>query len=183
MSAPYVGEIRLFAGSYAPVDWHLCDGSLLSVQTYQALFALLGTTYGGDGRTNFGIPDLRGRLPIGLGNAVGDPNQGGTSAYVLGQTGGATTVTLTEAQIPGHNHSLIATNSPATQTSPVNAIFADPPDTANAYVPYSSTATNRVLATNTLLPTGGNQSHTNIMPTMPLSYIICLLGIFPDTGN
>ncbi|MBP2312714.1 phage tail protein [Azospirillum soli] len=182
MAEPYVGEIRLFAGNFAPNGWHLCDGSLLAIPQYELLYALLGTTYGGDGRTTFGLPDLRGRLPIGTGSANGDPNQGGTSAYTLGQTGGATTVTLTEAQLPSHTHLLTATSTPATQTSPVGGILADPTDNFNSYIPYSSTGVMRVMANNSLLPAGGNAPHNNVMPTMPLTYIIALVGLYPASS-
>jgi microcystin-dependent protein len=181
MATPYIGEIRLFAGAYTPEGWHICDGSTLLIQQNELLFAVLGTIYGGDGRTTFGLPDLRGRLPIGMGPAVGNPSAGGTSAYTLAQTGGALTVTLTEAQLPNHTHSLMALTGAATQTSPVGNMLADPTDSFNSYVPYTQGTTMRVLATGSLLPTGGNQAHTNVMPTMPMTFIIALNGIFPSS--
>lgn len=174
MASPYIGEIRLFAGLYAPEDWALCQGQLLQINTYQALYSLLGTTYGGDGRTTFGIPDLRGRLVIGTGTVT--PT---TSAYALGQTGGVTSVTLTEAQLPAHTHGLIASTTAATATSPAGAVLADPSDQYNSFINYASGTTMRVMADAALQPAGGNQAHTNMMPSQPLNYMICLVGLYP----
>jgi len=177
MASPYLGEIRLFAGLFEPSDWAFCDGRLLQINQYQALFSLLGTQYGGDGTTTFGIPDLRGRLPIGMGTATS-----GTSAYALGQIGGATTVTLTADQIPAHNHPLVAYTSPATAPTPVGNVLADPDDQFNFYTNYSTANSTRVMASNAITPTGGGQSHTNMMPSLPLNYMICLMGIYPDSN-
>ena len=175
MASPYVGEIRLFAGLFAPENWALCQGQLLQINTYQALYSLVGTTYGGDGRTTFGIPDLRGRLVIGTGTVT--PT---TSAYALGQTGGATSVTLTEAQLPAHTHGLLASTAAATATSPAGAVLADPSDQYNSFINYVSTGTMRVMADADLLADGGNQAHTNMMPSQPLNYMICLIGLYPS---
>jgi microcystin-dependent protein len=183
MSSAYVGEIRVFAGTFAPVNWVLCDGRSLEIRNYEALYALIGTTYGGDGRTTFKVPDLQGRLPIGTGPANGDINKGGTSAYVPGQSGGATSVTLTTAQLPNHTHSLMATTTAASQISPAGQVLADPSDDFNSYIPYNSTVTNRVMADQALSAEGGNSAHDNIMPSMPLTHIICVNGLFPYLQN
>ncbi len=107
MSSPYVGEIRIFAGNFAPYGWMFCDGSLLSIPEYETLFNLIGTTYGGDGQSTFALPDLRGRLPLHFGNG-----------FTLAETGGVETVTLTVSQIPAHSHALLATTNPAAGTAP-----------------------------------------------------------------
>lgn len=175
MSDYYVGEIRLFAGTYAPVDWHDCDGTLLSINTYQVLFSLLGTRYGGDGVTTFGLPDLRGRLPIGYGTSGGAD----ISAYTLGQSGGATAVTLTGAQMPLHTHLEMATTNAASSTSPIGNILADPSDSFNLYTPANPTNVSVTMAAGVILPNGGGQAHMNIMPSMAMRYIIALNGTYP----
>ncbi|KPF81965.1 hypothetical protein IP70_22505 [alpha proteobacterium AAP38] len=175
MSDYYIGEIRLFAGFYAPVGWHDCDGTLLKINDYQALYALLGTRYGGDGVTTFGIPDLRGRLPIGYGSSGG----AGISTYTLGQPGGVTTVTLTEAQMPLHTHPEMATTNPATSSTPIGNVLADPSDSFNLYTPANATNVTVTMAAGVIQPTGGGQAHLNMMPSMVLRYIIALNGTYP----
>lgn len=175
MSDNYLGEIRLFAGSYAPAGWMDCNGTLLSISQYDALYSLLGTIYGGDGRTSFALPDLRGRLPIGYGGTTA-----ATAAYTLGQSGGVTTVTLTEAEMPSHNHIEVASTAPANTTSPNGALLADPSADFSFYVPHNPTNTVVVsMAADTVLPTGGGQAHNNIMPSTVMRYIIAVQGIFP----
>jgi microcystin-dependent protein len=112
MANPFIGEIRMFGGNFAPRQWALCDGQLLSIAQYQALFSLLGTTYGGNGVSTFALPNLQGRLALGYGQGPGLSN------YALGQTGGSETVTLTTSTMPGHNHSLLATTNAGDQTDP-----------------------------------------------------------------
>lgn len=175
MSDYYVGEIRLFAGSYVPVGWQECDGTVLNVSAYEALFSLLGSRYGGNGTTTFAVPDLRGRLPIGYGSSGG----AGISTYTLGQSGGVTTVTLTAAQMPLHSHPEMATTGAASSSSPINAVLADPSDSFNLYTPYNSTNTTVTMAAGVILPTGGGQAHPNIMPSMAMRYIIALNGTYP----
>ncbi|MFV3131418.1 phage tail protein [Niveispirillum sp. KHB5.9] len=175
MSDFYVGEIRLFAGNYVPAGWQECDGTVLSINSYQALYSLLGTRYGGNGTTNFAVPDLRGRLPIGYGTNGG----AGISSYTLGQSGGVTTVTLTEAQIPLHTHPEVATTNQATSTSPIGNILADPDDAYNLYTPYNTTNNTPSMAATVIQSTGGGQAHTNIMPSMVMRYIIALNGTYP----
>jgi len=177
---PFLAQIVMFAGNFAPRGWALCDGQLLPINSNQALFSLLGTTYGGDGRTTFALPDLRGRAPIHPGNGPG------LSSYRLGQKGGAEYVILNQTQIPTHTHSAsgqIACNfnptTPATSTSPVNGVFAN----AESKV-YNTASPNQHMAANgvsvTVGNTGGNLSHTNIQPYNCVNYIIALEGVFPS---
>ncbi len=167
----YTGEIRIFAGNFAPANWSLCDGQLLSIQNYQALFALIGTTYGGDGVNTFATPDLRGRLP------VGDQQGAGLTNRVMGQMVGAENVTLTEMQLPAHQHQL------AVSTTAANLSQA----TANLiggglhYVSATETAfTEAAMETGTIGSIGGNAAHNNMMPYLVLNFIMCLNGIFPS---
>lgn len=175
MSQPYLGEIRMFAGNFAPKNNAYCAGQIMSIQQNSALFSLLGTVYGGDGTTNFGLPDLRGRLPVCMGQGKGLSN------YNIGQKSGAESVTLIDAQLPMHNHMMMVSNSNATQSSPVGnmpSAFEAPftglwvsPDVANG--PFQMNAASLGRA-------GGNQSHENRMPALTISFIISLTGIFPS---
>ncbi|MBC3932410.1 phage tail protein [Undibacterium curvum] len=175
MADSFLGEIRIFAGNYAPIDWAICDGSKLSISGNQALFSLIGTTFGGDGVTDFQIPDLRSRLPIGMGTGPG------LTARVLGQTVGADTVTLTEAQMPVHTHTIFGSANPATDITPgkdstlgntkTNALFYFKPDTTSAENTFAS----GMMSTSW----GGSQAHNNTMPSLALTYIISLNGVYP----
>jgi microcystin-dependent protein len=172
MSEPFVGEIRMFAGNFAPRGWAFCDGQLLAVSQNDALFSLLGTIYGGDGRTTFGLPDLRGRIPIHAGHGPG------LSERRLGAKGGAEKVTLTVNQLPSHGHPFRATTGTATSRQPVaNADLAPGTAVADFYVqtpdpvPFASTAVTNV---------GGSRSHTNLMPFLCIHFIIALVGIYPS---
>lgn len=180
MSDPYLGEIRVFAGNYAPEGWSLCDGSTLRIAGNEALFALLGTTYGGDGRTTFGLPDLRGRIAISKGQGAGGP-----IAYAVGQSGGAETVTLTVDNLPGHTHGLMAATTAATTGNPIGNILADPADTINLYIPADTSATAKwlPLADGAIGNIGGGAAHENRMPTTAITYIIATQGIFPNFNN
>lgn len=171
MSDAYVGEIRMFAGDYAPQGWLPCDGRPLDISGNEVLFSLLSTTYGGDGRTNFNLPDLRGRLAIGMGQGTGLTNR------PLGQQTGVETVTLTEANIPAHNHSFTV-GSAATSNSPAGGMV---PAAVSSFKLYASTATSGAsLDPRVVQPAPGySQAHNNVMPSMPISFIICLLGIYP----
>lgn len=177
MSNPYLGEIRSFSGNFAPLNWHICDGSLLNIADYNALYSLLGTNFGGNGTTTFALPDLRGRLPIGSGQGTA---QGATS-HPFASSGGFESVTLTTAQVPAHSHAFSAATSGATTNSPSGAIFANP-------APYLYYATNSAsyplvpLSADTIAASGGgNQMHENRMPAMAISYIICVVnGIYPQ---
>ena len=171
MGQPYVGEIRMFGGSFAPAGWMTCDGQLLPISEYDTLFNLIGTTYGGDGQSTFALPNLSGRLPVDMGTS---PSTG--TNYTLGQLAGTSTVTLTTQQIPIHNHPVIADNNNATttQTAPNNDLYGNASPTAV----YS--------ATNTLHPMfnlplqGGGQPHDNMMPYQAITFIISMFGIFPS---
>src|SRR5262245_50434933 len=142
MAQPYVGEIRMFAGNFAPAEWAFCDGQLLPISENETLFNLIGTTYGGDGENTFALPDLRGRIPLHFGNG-----------FTLAQTGGVETVTLTEAQIPKHNHTLLGTTSSANQTSPLGNTYAQSLTVSF----YNSATPNAAMAASALTPTGGSQ--------------------------
>jgi len=164
MSNPYVGEIRIFAGNFAPNGWDFCNGLLLPISDYETLFNLIGTTYGGDGVSTFALPDLRSRVPV---------HQG--SGFVIGQNGGEETVTLNTTQIPSHSHVPAANSNPGTQSSPSGAVWAQ--STLNE---YSSTAPSVTMAASALGQTGGSQPHDNMLPYVGLNYIISLFGIFPS---
>ncbi len=169
MSQPFVGEIRMFAGSFAPAGWMFCDGQLLPISEYETLFNLIGTTYGGDGQETFALPDLRSRIPIHAGTYQG-------TTFNLGEQSGTESVTLTTNQIPTHTHSMQAYNAVANTPNPggnllglssqVNMFFGDPPS-----VPMKPAISS----------IGGSQPHENMMPYLCVSYIISLFGIFPHT--
>jgi microcystin-dependent protein len=172
----FIGEIRMFGGNFAPRGWALCDGQLLPISQYTALFSLLGTTYGGDGRTTFALPDLRGRVPIHAGHGPG------LSDYRLGQTGGQETVTLTTQQIPAHSHtasvSQAADSSVGTSDKPENML---PARNAASTPQYGTTANvNMSGASVSVGNTGGNLPHENMQPYVTVNYIIALEGIFPS---
>ncbi|SDR22919.1 Microcystin-dependent protein [Rhizobiales bacterium GAS191] len=172
MSAPYVGEIRMFGGNFSPAGWMFCDGTQLPISNYDTLFNLIGTTYGGDGQTTFNLPDLRGRVPIHQGTFSGDN-------FVIGQNGGVETVTLTTQQIPQHNHALFAASSGQQQGPSGSAIpAAVVPATDHIYGPTGSAPTTLVPAS--IGPAGGNQPHNNIQPFQAINFIISLFGIFPS---
>ena len=170
MSEPFVGEIRMFAGNFAPRGHALCDGQLLAVAQNDALFSLLGTIYGGDGRTTFGLPDLRGRVPIHAGQGPGLSNRR------LGNKGGLEAVTLAEAHMPAHSHRLQASTDLADPVSPQNAVTAQSA-LVDAYVEEDASA---ALHANAIQGAGGSQSHANLQPFLCLNFIIALIGIYPS---
>ncbi len=168
---PYLGQIALVAFNFAPVGWAFCDGTLLSIDQNSALFSLIGTTYGGDGQTNFALPNLLSRIPIHQGQS------GGTSIYVIGQTGGAEQVTLTGAQLPTHTHQAQCVTGGSNSQSPVNGVWAQ----ASTDQPYKAASAGQAnMASGAIGPAGGNQSHPNLMAYQALNYIIALEGIFPS---
>jgi microcystin-dependent protein len=177
----YLGEIRLMAGALgfqAPTGWHLCDGTLLPVSGNEALYSLLGTTYGGNGSTTFGVPDLRGR--VGIGEGVG---QGTVNPCVLGQAGGTETVTLTVAQNPAHTHPLNTANTNATTLTGGNSVmFANVAIPNKMYVKSNAddAPADALLGNSTIGVAGGNGPHNNMMPGTALYYIISLSGIYPQ---
>jgi microcystin-dependent protein len=162
----FLGEIRLVPFGFAPQGWALCDGRLLAINQNQALFALLGTTYGGDGRTTFALPDLRGRVPLGAGQSAT-----GTD-YTLGATGGAESVKLAASQIPSHTHPVRANSGAATKKDPVGSV----PAKGGAY----AATQNAKMSAAMLAKSGGGQTHENRQPYLSLNYIIALAGIFPS---
>lgn len=164
MAQPYVGEIRMFAGNFAPAGWMFCEGQLLPISENETLFQLIGTTYGGDGESTFALPDLRGRLPIHQGNG-----------FILAETGGAEEITLTVAQVPAHSHALLATNDIPTLSNPANAL----PGQAAAKF-YRTGAPSVQLHAQAVSPAGGSQPHTNFQPYLCVNFIISLFGIFPS---
>lgn len=170
MANPYVGEIRIFAGNFAPQGWALCQGQLLPVADTEALFNLIGTTYGGDGANTFALPDLRGRLPIHQGTGPG------LSTRSIGQTGGAEQVTLTEAQLPAHSHTVLASTT-AGKAAPGPAAMLS----AGAIQIYGTGTPNTPMSPQAVSTSpGGAQPHPNMPPFLGLNYIISLFGIFPS---
>lgn len=170
MSEPFVGEIRMFAGNFAPQGWALCNGQLLAVSQNDALFSLVGTTYGGDGRTTFGLPDLRGRVPIHPGTGPG------LSPLPLGAAGGVEQVTLTASQIPSHGHGLAGSSKIADQTDPGNNL---PAKSLNVDL-YSGDQPNVSAASVAVGTAGGSQSHANMQPYLCVNFIIALFGVYPS---
>ena len=167
-----IGEIRLFAGNFAPRNWAFCNGQLLSISQNTALFSILGTTYGGDGRVTFALPDLRSRVPI-------HPGQGpGLSNYVLGQTGGVETVTLTQNQLPSHTHSVNAVANGGNQANPTGNLPAV--ESTGTSQNYSNAAATGPMSAGMIGNTGGNQPFSVVQPHQCLNYIIALYGIFPS---
>ncbi len=171
MSDPFIGEIRMFAGNFAPRGWAFCDGQLLAVSQNNALFSLFGTTYGGDGRTTFGLPELRGRIPIHAGQGPGLNN------YRLGQKSGTELVTLTPQQMPSHTHTFGVRNGLGTSASPEGHTLAEYDPTEDL---YTSRTPNQTAASGTIGNTGGTQPHGNMMPFLCVNFIVSLLGIYPS---
>jgi microcystin-dependent protein len=165
MAQPYVGEIRMFAGNFAPAGWMFCDGSLLPISENETLFQLIGTTYGGDGQSTFALPDMRGRLPLHQGNG-----------FILAETGGAEEITLTSNQIPAHSHPLLA-SSDATNTPNAGGNVLGAPLTAT---PFFAATPTLGLAPQAVSSVGGSQPHTNFQPYLCVNFIISLFGIFPS---
>ncbi|WP_196137518.1 phage tail protein [Aliikangiella sp. G2MR2-5] len=175
MSEPYIGEIRMFAGNFTPRSWANCSGQLLSIAQNNALFALLGTTYGGDGRTTFALPDFQGRIPVhqGLGP--------GLTPRVIGQKFGSEKVTLNVNQIPNHNHAFVASLNDADSSNPASDVLASQSDGDKPYAGAASDPANfQQLNSQTIGLSGGGLSHTNMMPSLCVNFIICLFGIFPS---
>jgi microcystin-dependent protein len=168
MSQPYVGEIRIFAGNFAPAGWEFCDGQALAISENEVLFQLIGTTYGGDGQQTFNLPNLQGRLPVHVG-----------SGFTLGQAAGTEQVTLTVQQIPGHVHPLIASTAAGTAASPLGGLLAAS-GSSNVYRAGPAPGGAAVLSPQTVGPAGGSQPHSNMQPYLCVSFIISLFGIFPS---
>ena len=169
MSQPYVGEIRMFPGNFAPQGWAMCDGSLIAISENETLFNLIGTTYGGDGQTTFALPDLRGRAPIHMGTNV--------ATYFIGQTGGAETVTLTNNQIPNHTHLPQAASGAAGNpaNSPSGNVWSG--WTGGQFTTQAPGVSMNPAAAG---PSGGSQPHNNMVPFQAINYIISLFGVYPS---
>jgi len=177
MSDPFLGEIRMTGFNFAPVGWALCNGQTLSISQYSALFALLGTTYGGNGTTTFNLPDLQGRVPIHWGTGAG------LSTYVIGENGGTENVTLLYNQMPLHNHLVNVNNAAGNSADPTGKFLAE---TSNGAKPpvltqtYTNAATNGTMAPTAISTAGGSVPHPNLQPFLTVNFIIALVGIFPS---
>lgn len=169
MAYPFIGEIRMFGGNFAPVGWLFCDGQVLPIAENEALFQLIGTTYGGDGQQTFALPDLRGRVPLHQGQGPG------LTSRTLGEAEGAETVTLSLQQMPAHAHPLAATGA-ATISTPQNMRYGARAD----HVTYLDTMPTAAFAAGAHVPAGGSQPHNNVMPSLCVNFIIALSGIFPS---
>lgn len=171
MSDPFVGEIRMFGGTFAPAGWAFCDGQLLPISQNETLFNLIGTTYGGDGQETFAVPDLQGRVPVHAGQGPGLSQN-----YQIGEKFGVESVTLTTQQIPIHNHAFLTSLGAASSTDPTNQVIAQ---SSQMHV-FTEDVTNRQMNANALTPQGGSQPHENMMPFLVVSFILSLFGIFPS---
>lgn len=165
MAQPYVGEVRMFAGNFAPAGWMFCEGQLLPISENETLFNLIGTTYGGDGESTFALPDLRGRVPVHQGNG-----------FILAETGGAEEINLTVGQIPAHSHPLLGSTANGAQAAPDGAVLAS----STVITPYAPETANVAMAQAAVLSIGGSQPHTNFQPYLCINFIISLFGIFPS---
>jgi microcystin-dependent protein len=166
MSEPFVGEIRMFGGNFAPAGWSFCEGQLLPISEFDVLFNLIGTTYGGDGQSTFALPDLRGRFPLHQGNG-----------FTIGQNGGAETATLLTAQIPLHTHAALCGSGDGSSQTPVGKYWStDPAGNTAAY----TSAAGAKMAANAIGNAGGSLPHNNVQPFLVVSFIISLFGIFPS---
>jgi microcystin-dependent protein len=170
VSQPYVGQILLVAFNFAPAGWQACDGSLLPISEFDTLFALIGTTYGGDGQSTFGVPDLRGRVTVHQGQAPG------LNSYVIGQLGGVEIVTLTGNQMPQHSHALLASSADATVNDPTNAVLAG----GGQNRLYSNATPVNSMNPAMVSPMGGSQPHNNQQPFLVCNWIISQFGVFPS---
>jgi microcystin-dependent protein len=164
MSSPFIGEIRMFAGNFAPVGWAFCNGALMPIDQNDALFNLIGTTYGGDGQTTFALPDLQSRIPVHVG-----------PGFAQGQQAGVESVTLTTSQIPAHSHAPQGNSSAGTQSSPAGGVWAQ-----STLGQFSSAAPTLTMAPAALGQAGGSQPHDNMVPFLVINFILSLFGVFPS---
>jgi microcystin-dependent protein len=175
MAQPFIGEIRMFGGNFAPNGWALCQGQLVPISENEVLFNLIGTTYGGDGQETFALPDLQSRVPVHMGQG------GGLSNYVIGQSGGVETVLLSTQQIPQHNHLLSAATSGQVVAPTAATILAKATSSQPGIMPYAAGPPDgTVLQAASVVNTGGSQPHENLQPILVVNFIISLFGIFPS---
>ena len=172
MSQPFVGEIRMFGGNFAPAGWMFCEGQTLPISEYEVLFNLIGTTYGGDGQETFSLPNLGGRVPIHQGSGPG------LSTRIIGETGGVPDVTLTSGQLGGHTHALMGSTDAGGTPNPGGAVLA----TGSTVQVYRQTNPGARMAANAITSVGGSQPHENRQPYLPIRFIISLFGIYPTQG-
>jgi microcystin-dependent protein len=165
MAQPYVGEIRMFAGNFAPVGWNFCEGQLLPISENETLFQLIGTSYGGDGQETFALPDLRGRVPLHQGNN-----------FILAETGGVEEVTLTVQQMPSHSHPLLASSDTAAGATPTNLVLGK----STGVDAFINAQPGDPIGAASITPLGGNQPHANMQPYLCVDFIISLFGIYPS---
>ena len=171
MAQPFIGEIRMFAGNFAPAGWAFADGQLMPISQNDALFILYGTMYGGDGESTFALPNLQSRIPLHMGNGPDGVN------YQIGEAAGVESVTLTTQQIPVHTHTMLGTSNTALETAPTGHLFG-----VSAQVEYGTTGLSADTAMNAgcISPVGGSQPHENCMPFLCINYIVSLFGLFPQ---
>ncbi|MES2098165.1 MAG: tail fiber protein [Pseudomonadota bacterium] len=169
MGQPYVGEIRMFGGNFAPVGWMFCEGQTLPISENETLFNLIGTTYGGDGQETFNLPNLQSRVPIHFGTGAG-------ATYSLAEAAGVETVTLTVQQIPSHNHALLASTNAAANSSPTGNLVGQ----VGATQIYRDVAPAATMSNQSMTATGGSQPHDNMIPYLCVNFIISLFGVFPS---
>ncbi|MBB4098241.1 phage tail protein [Sphingomonas kyeonggiensis] len=167
---PYVGELRIFAGTFAPLGWSFCEGQLLPISENETLFNLIGTTYGGDGQSTFGLPDLRGRVALHMGTGTG------LMTYQIADKAGAEEVTLSPSQIPSHTHALLGSAGNGSQSTPENNVLAS----STLARLYTGNTPSLAMAPNSISSIGGSQPHSNMQPYLCVNYIISLFGVFPS---
>jgi microcystin-dependent protein len=170
VSQPYIGEIRMFGGSFAPAGWAMCDGQPIPISENDALFTLIGTTYGGDGQETFNLPNLQSRVPMHNGQGPGISQN-----YQIGETGGVESVTLTTQQIPVHTHALLAITDLGNVIPPTGNLLANSPN----ITPYINDPTSANFNAQAITPVGGSQPHENLQPYLTITFIISLFGVFP----
>lgn len=174
MADPFIAEIRMFAGNFAPNGWALCNGQLMSISQYSALFSVLGTTYGGNGTTTFALPNLQCRVPLHWGNGAG------LTPLTIGAVGGTESTTLNITQIPSHSHSVNASSGAADQNSPAGNVWAAQADSSGTPIPVFAKTTDSVMSAAAIGTAGGSQAHSNMQPYLAVTYIIALEGLYPS---
>lgn len=171
MSNPFIGEIRMFGGTFAPAGWAMCQGQLMAIAQNDTLFALIGTTYGGDGQETFGIPDLQGRAPVHMGQGPGI-----SQTYQLGEKAGLESVTLTTNQNPIHNHAVVTSTALANSSDPTNQLYAQ----STQILVYTQDVATKFFAPTSMQPAGASQPHDNMQPFLVITFILSLFGVFPS---